>query len=80
MIKIKFFAVLREEMKREEMLFEMPPGAVCGEILFSLKSRFPALAPILSRCLVAVNGSYAGLDAQISEGDELALLPPVSGG
>lgn len=80
MIKIKFFAVLREIIGREEMLFEISPNTSCGELLFSLNRQFPGLVPILSSCLIAINGSYASSKASLSDGDELALLPPVSGG
>lgn len=79
-IKIRFFAILKEKMEGEEIFFEISPQATCGELLFSLRDQFPCLAPLLSSCLVAVNGSYASPAALLSDGDELALLPPVSGG
>ncbi len=41
---------------------------------------FPALAPLLPRMAIAVNGTLARLETPVGEGAEVALLPPVSGG
>ena len=80
MIKIKFFALLKESTRLKEMSLEASPGLSCEGILASLRERFPHLSPLLSTCLLAVNGSYAVKETVLSEGDELALIPPVSGG
>lgn len=80
MIKIRFFALLREVAKCEETTLNLPEGSSCEQALFLLQNRFPSLYPILSSCLLAVNSSYASPTTFLSDGDELALLPPVSGG
>ncbi len=80
MIKIKFFAILKEITECDEMTLELSQGLSCGQALFSLQNRFPRLHPILSSCLLAVNGSYANPTTLLFNDDELALLPPVSGG
>lgn len=67
-------------VKKEELLYEIRPGASCEEIIFSLQKEYPLLAPILPHCLVAVNAAYAEKGMSLSDGDELAFLPPVSGG
>jgi len=80
MIKIKFFAILREITECGETTLDLSQSLSCEQALFSLQNRFPRLDPILSSCLLAVNGSYANSTTLLSDGDELALLPPVSGG
>jgi len=80
MIKIIFFAALRERLGTHEMNFEISFPSPCGKVLAHLGRSFPQLAPFLSSCMIAVNGSYAEPSDTLSEGDELALLPPVSGG
>ena len=79
-VKVKLFAVLREEIGTEELNFELPQGVSCREVVSHLKSRFPHLIPLFQHSLVALNGSYIGQDTKISPDDEVAILPPVSGG
>lgn len=50
-----------------------------GQLKIYLKQKYPALG-MLSSLAVAVNSTYAKEDDQISPGDEVALIPPVSGG
>lgn len=50
-----------------------------GKLLLVMKERFPALAALRSLA-VAVNGQYADAATSIQPGDEVALIPPVSGG
>jgi molybdopterin converting factor small subunit len=45
-----------------------------------LKQRLPAIAELLDRAAFAVNQEYAGRDAVLKDGDELAVIPAVSGG
>lgn len=80
MIRVKLFAMLREIVKRDELLLEFSSGASPAEIISYLVRRWDIPMPILESCLVAVNGEYAARDACLSPGDELAILPPVSGG
>ena len=79
-IRVRLFAALREEIGKEVMEFEVPHGASCQEVFEYLESQFAFLTPLLERSLVAVNGFYAAKDALLSRGDEVVLLPPVSGG
>lgn len=79
-VTVKFFAVLREILRRDKLTVEVSPGASCRDTLIRLEEEFPALGEILERCFLAVNGVYADQDTRMSAGDELAILPPVSGG
>jgi molybdopterin converting factor subunit 1 len=56
------------------------PGATLAEVWSGLAERYPDLAPMRGSLAFAVNGEYAGPETAVSEGDEVAVLPPVSGG
>lgn len=77
MIKIKLFAFLKEMAGSEEISLE---ATSCEEALGRLKNQFPELLSALPSCLIAVNETYAAPSTVLREGDELAILPPVSGG
>ena len=79
-IKIKLFAALKEIAARNEAILEVPSEISCQEILLHLQNEIPALSPILESSLVAVNGAYVDKNEHVSEEDEVAILPPVSGG
>lgn len=77
---IKLFAILREISGQDEIHLEVPQEISCGEILSHVREKMPRLIPLLERCLIAVNGRYADQEAYLTSGDEVAILPPVSGG
>lgn len=79
-VKIKLFAILKEMADREETILEVPDQISCEEVLFRLQSEIPVLGSVLEPCLVAINGKYMDKSEDVSEGDEIAILPPVSGG
>jgi molybdopterin synthase sulfur carrier subunit len=57
------------------------PGATVGEVLAAARERYgPEFAAVLDQCQVWRNGDSAGLDDRVDDGDEVAVLPPVSGG
>ena len=83
MIKILFFAQLRDYANTD--FLEMPIGdmQVVRDLLEGLRSHAPAeLIEALSdeSALVSINQSYAGWDAKLEDGAEVGILPPVSGG
>ncbi|HEX2882383.1 MAG TPA: MoaD/ThiS family protein [Polyangiaceae bacterium] len=79
-IQIRVFAVLRELLPASQFELEVPAGASCDAVCARLTREFAAAKSILEHCMLAVNGQYAARELRLSEGDELALLPPVSGG
>lgn len=79
-IHIKLFAVLRERASMSELTLELRPGATVVEAATALAERFPDLASFLPRVAFAVNQHYVKADTALEEGDELAFIPPVSGG
>ena len=80
-VRVRLFAVLRERAQRDEVTLELPEGATVADALDALRS-VDGLGPALERLSVvmAVNRGYAEDHLRLSEGDEVALIPPVSGG
>ena len=63
-----------------EVCLPWKQGTRCRDILEELKKRFGSLAPLLEHSFVAVNGSYAESGTALMPEDEIAVIPPVSGG
>jgi molybdenum cofactor biosynthesis protein MoaC len=80
-VDVRLFAVFRERAGRDRLSLELPEGASVAEALEAL-GRLPELEELIARMPVraALNREYVGDDARLAEGDELALIPPVSGG
>jgi molybdopterin converting factor subunit 1 len=79
-IKIKLFALLRDAAGAGEITLDLPADATVGTAAEHLIERFPQLESHLPRCAFAVNFEYASLGEPLHDGDELAAIPPVSGG
>ena len=79
-VKVKFFASLRERAGAGEITREIKEGGTVGELWESLKKDYPRLAPVEMRLLYAVNQNYVRPDHILKENDEVAFVPPVSGG
>jgi MoaE-MoaD fusion protein len=79
-IKVLMFAILRDLAGEGQTTLELEEGATVRDALARLGEKYPRVAPALGRVAVAVNQAYAKGEAVLSEGDELALIPPVSGG
>lgn len=79
-IHVKLFAVLRDAAGTAALELDVPSGASAGDLRPILASQFPAIGRYLSRTALAVNHAYASAETELHEGDEVALIPPVSGG
>ena len=79
-VKIRLFARLREIAGADELEREVPDGSTLSGVWQALAGEFPAMAPYHRAISGAVNADYARLDAAVADGDEVAFLPPVSGG
>ncbi len=83
MIKVVYFALVRERLGRAEEEIEAKGVATVGDLLQRLREQGPEYARLLApenTILVAVNQEYANADDPVSDGDEVALFPPVTGG
>lgn len=80
-VRVRLFAILRERAGHDSMELELPDGATVGDALKAL-ARDPGLSDLLARMPLgtAVNREYTGLDTRLRASDELALIPPLSGG
>lgn len=80
--RVRLFAILRERAGADAVEVMLPAGATVGDVLGATAAQHPALAPALDSLSVvmAVNRAYAEPETVLGEGDELALIPPVSGG
>lgn len=79
-IRILYFALLRERLRRSEELLTLPQGSTVRDALQILASREEVLSTLGKSLLLAVNQALVPADFPLSDGDELALLPPVAGG
>ena len=79
-VTVRLFARLRESAGVGECDSTMAPGASVDDVWRSMVARYPSLAPFTGVISCAVNAEFAKFDAPVREGDEVAFLPPVSGG
>ena len=79
-VTIRLFARLRELAGASELTRELPDGAVANDAWQALVAEFPGLADHTRSISCAVNEEYARLTAALADGDDVAFLPPVSGG
>ena len=80
LVTIRLFARLRELAGAAELSRHVPDGASARDAWNALVAEHPALADYSRSISCAVNEEYARLTAILHEGDEVAFLPPVSGG
>jgi len=79
-VTIRLFAGLHDLAGAAELAREVPAEATVGTVWAMLVKEFPALAPYASSVSGAVNADYARMTSPVRDGDEVAFLPPVSGG
>lgn len=79
-VRILLFGVLKDIFPESVKTVEVPEGATVAALLVQLRSLVPHQAQIFNSLAVAVNQQYAAATHVLAEGDEVALLPPVSGG
>jgi MoaE-MoaD fusion protein len=79
-VNVLYFAVLRERVGRQRETFELPPGSTIADVRAAVATRHAHIAPLLSRVQSALNRKMVVDTHVVTEGDELALLPPVAGG
>lgn len=76
--EVLFFGIARE-IAGEKAVIEVAENITAGELQEVLKNKYPRLKEI-SSFLIAVNQAYVSADTIISQSDEIAVIPPVSGG
>ncbi len=79
-VTVKFFATYREIVGRRELKVELEDGATVRDLRGVIYAEHPRLKRFEETMLLAVNQEFADPGARLRDGDEVALLPPVSGG
>ena len=79
-VHLRFFAMLRERLHASEAEVTLPEGATVEQLWASLCDQHPQLVELTPSISFAVNREYVGKDHRLSDDDEVALIPPVSGG
>jgi molybdopterin converting factor subunit 1 len=79
-VTVRLFARLRDIAGAAELDRDVAPGATIRSVWSELIREFPDLAGYERSISTAVNADYARMDQAVNDGDEVAFLPPVSGG
>jgi molybdopterin converting factor subunit 1 len=79
-VKVLFFGSVRELIGQDAESQELPAGATLADLFERYALRFPALAAFRLSLVASRNQELAAWDAKLAAGDEIAFLPPVSGG
>jgi molybdopterin converting factor subunit 1 len=79
-IRLLLFALYRDLAGTSQLDVELPPGATAATLVEAVRRRGGGFARIPPDAIVAVNQEYAAPETPLSEGDEVALIPPVAGG
>ncbi len=79
-VDVRLFALYRERAGTERLTLDLHDRATLDEAVKEIRARFPQLAPPTVEIVAAVNAEYAEGDTALKEGDQIALIPPVSGG
>ncbi len=79
-VSVRFFARAREAYGASRAELELPSGATLRDCFRAVASESPALGRMEAGLLIARNEVYAEWEDPLREGDEVALIPPVSGG
>ena len=78
-VSVRFFALYRERAGTSQTEVDLPEGSTPEELLTRLRDAYPSL-PHSDAVLIAVNSEYMSPSDSLHEGDEVAFIPPVSGG
>jgi molybdopterin converting factor subunit 1 len=79
-VKVRMFAVAKQAAGAAEVQVELPEGTTVAQLRSSIQSQYPQLADLGDRLLFSLDAEYAPDSQLISEGADIACIPPVSGG
>src|SRR5450631_727246 len=79
-VRILFFGVLKEFAGRDTDSLSLPDESTLADVLSHYQKSMPQLRSFASSIAMSINQEYAGPESRLKAGDEVALLPPVSGG
>ena len=79
-VNVRLFARLRDLAGASDVACDVAPGATVADVWTTLVGRHPALEPFGRAISCAQNAEFARMTADVRDGDDIAFLPPVSGG
>lgn len=79
-ISMLYFAMFREQIGKAHETLTVPAGTTAGDVFDIVTAAYPVLAGMRNSTMVMVNEEYAEPGQPLQDGDEVALIPPVSGG
>ena len=79
-VRVKLFAMLRERAGAADAVHDVPEGSTVDDLWGRLLRDHQRLSGVEWTLLYAVNGEYVERNRRLAEGDEVAFIPPVSGG
>ena len=79
-LRVKFFSIYKDAAKTECITIEEPEGTTVGELFQDLLRKYPSLRNYRKSALLAVNKEFSELDFELTDGDVVAVMPPVGGG
>jgi molybdopterin converting factor subunit 1 len=79
-VRVLYFGVLKDAFGRGGEEMELEEGASVTDLIAACRGRYAGVAEVWDSMAVAVNQEYARAGVVLKDGDEVALLPPVSGG
>ena len=80
MVEVLLFGAAADRAGTRKVELEIEESSTLAEVWPLLEEMYPGLSPMRDTLAFAVNGEYARMDERVDPGDEVAVLPPVSGG
>ena len=80
MVKVLFFATLKEKAGTRQTELDLPSGTTIAQLKSMVAEKYPGLNGMLGHCLASINHNYRADDSEIPAEAEVAFFPPVSGG
>ncbi len=79
-VRVLFFGMLKDWVGRSDDSLDLPEGSTLGDLVQHYETRIPRVRDFAASIAMSVNQEYAGPESRLKSGDEVGLLPPVSGG
>ncbi|MDE0205924.1 MAG: MoaD/ThiS family protein [Candidatus Tectomicrobia bacterium] len=79
-VTVRLFALIREKAGTDSLALDLPDGAAVNQAIEALRLQHPALEPYLDNLRFSLRMDFVEADTILRDGDEVVLIPPVSGG